>query len=354
MEQALNPVNFILIITGCRLYPSKAFFFNLIDDIQAFMLLVSHSVFIYGLTIYIEPTVKDTVDVTRLVIQQIIGQMFIVVVRTNRNKLRALMKSVEKALTPEDFKRLYNFGVWIGVPHWIFLVVMVGIKIQYFIQNEDTPFIGKIVVVHCELNSWIFGAVPLFLVCLLGIHASERNVIDNIAEDVTHNLGQIPPKKISIFIHKVLEKKQNLMDVFSCLPCSWYFYIFVKAVTVTLTLQEGFVSRYVLINMATFAEFLTLIALLVYVMFKVEALLSESNRRLEVLSAKALLQRKTQHWLQVQNDIVQANKFEYVAFDLFSMNKSFMLGFTSSLLTFTVLFVQVINQIEKTSFHETE
>ena len=74
-----------------------------------------------------------------------------------------------------------------------------------------------------------------------------------------------------------------------------------------------------------------MILLLVYFMFKIESLLRESFDRLEVLSEKVILRNNTEKWIEVFNDIDRAQKFEYRAWHVFSMNRSFVLSFLSSL-----------------------
>lgn len=348
MERAFKPVNWILIITGCRLYSSKFLVFNILDNLQALLLIVAHLLFVYGMYSHGSHMNITYAEKVRMVYQQAIGITFIVVLRSSRKKLRSFLKSIEKSLTLRDFKDLYRYSVIIGIPHWIFLIIMAVLKIYYFVIKAGFSHIDFFIVLYTELNSWVFGGVPALMFSIRALHFREKNTTQIILQDISRENTHISPPKVSLFIKKVLRKREDLMSLFSCLPCSWYLYIFIKSVAIFLTIQaslRNFKESFILLSIASLVEWITLVFLLVFIMFEVGSLLEESRQRLQRLSEKAILLKDTQSWLQVQNDICQAEKFEYRAWDVFSMNKSFVLGFVSSLLTFTVLFVQVINAI---------
>ena len=117
MERAFSPVNWILVITGCRLYPSKSDFVNRLDNIQAMILVVCHLIMTVKSCFPEEISNYDIVENIRVLLGQSISILFIIVMRRKRNQLRLLLKSIERSLTPRDLNYLFWYSIVISIPH---------------------------------------------------------------------------------------------------------------------------------------------------------------------------------------------------------------------------------------------
>ena len=343
----MTPVNWALACAGCRFYPSSHPFLNVLDKVQALVLMVCHSFCIYR-CFPLPLNQWSLAERTRILLQQSFGILFIIIMRYNRKKLRNLLKSLEKSLKVDDYRQILNYSITLSVPHWTFLLSFTVIDI-YFLFKWKGNIVYRVISMYTECNCWMFGASPAFLVSLLALHSCEKNLTNEILDYFSHKTMTVTPTEVSLFLKKLLSKRRLLMQLFSFLPCSWCIYIFAKSVVTIIVFQlqgnQTQTIEIVLYSSVVLCEWTTMILLLVYVMFKIESLLRESFDRLEVLSEKVILRNNTEKWIEVFNDIDRAQKFEYQAWHVFSMNRSFVLSFLSSLLTFTVLFVQLINAI---------
>ena len=172
--------------------------------------------------------------------------------------------------------------------------------------------------------------------------------MQQILEDLSRKRMNLTPSQISLFIKKVVNKRMSLMESFSCLPCSWYLYIFAKSVVAFIALQlesktdskSGQLDIF-LYSTLTLIEWISLILLLVYAILKTESTLTESNNRLEDLSENVIFRNNSEAWMPVLNDICQADKFEYRVWDVFSI-KYYVL------LMCTVNFVELTNSLAST------
>jgi hypothetical protein len=347
MEEAFSPINWTLLITGCRIYPSKYRFFNFLDSMQAIMLIACHIIHsaIQLLKFPEEATKFYIIEKTKTVLLQFSGILFIVIMRRNRKKIHSLFEHVKGSLTPKDLRYLYWYALSLSIPHWIFLVGML-VALAQFLRDEHTKAWELFSILYTVFNSWIFGGCPAFMFCLVALDVCEKNAMVQILQNFSQKTIELDPSDVSLFLKKIISNRNYMMQYFSCLPCSWYLFVFVKSVVTYILLQlqeevEQKGSHHNLYSTIMMIEWISVVLLLVYVMLKTESILTKSNDRLEVLSEKVILRNDTETWIQVLNDIRQAEKFEYRAWDIFSMNKSFFVSFISSLLTFTILCIQL-------------
>jgi len=79
--------------------------------------------------------------------------------------------------------------------------------------------------------------------------------------------------------------------------------------------------------------------------FMTSSLTKESQESLEKLATKIIMTRgkKIKKWSHVLDLISKTEKFQYNVWDLFYFNERLVLSFTSSVVIFTVLAVQIIS-----------
>ena len=70
---------------------------------------------------------------------------------------------------------------------------------------------------------------------------------------------------------------------------------------------------------------------------------SESEKELKELQLNIISSRNPEKWNFVFNKMKEAQDYEYKAYGFFRINKQLVLTFCSSLISFTLLFVQLIN-----------
>ena len=329
MEKSFSPLNWILVITGCRLYPSKNDFVNLIDHIQAISLLFSHSYLFYH-CFPSKDSIKrgDFVNDLRAEFQQILGILFIIIMRKNRVQLRNILQCIERSLTPVEFKKLYMTSIVISIPHWISLVAFQTLRLVWGFTEDKIKTFTYWTVFLTEFNCWIFGGVPVLVFYLDSIHMWEETLINTVTNQFSMRKMSVSPSQVSIFIQTVINRRNKLMAHFSCLPCSWCLYVFAKSV-VTITGLSAENDNLVELTYDVFGmiEWISFIFMIVYIMIKTELLLKKSCDRLEILSNKVLLRHQVDSWIHVLSDIKVAQEYTYMSWDIIPMNKAFVLSF---------------------------
>jgi len=207
-----------------------------------------------------------------------------------------------------------------------------------------------ITTAYSELSAWVFGGVPLYLFVLKAVKMMEHNVMLQILNELKDTT--LTPQQACYRVMNILETKSEIVCLFSIFPCTWFFYIFANAIVVMSVQQSGsaFTELITKENAMNWEgifltyEFFAIIILVIHVMFLAESISKESKLLMGKVSVQLTRRNNIMVWSSVLEALEMLHKFQLTAWNLFDINKQLMLYFVSSLVTLTIMFLQLLNK----------
>ena len=274
----------------------------------------------------------------------------IIVMWMSRGRLMQVLEKLCKVLNEQDRKDLRRMSILCILFRLIELIfIEVFFLFVLFRSNllKGCSFfdVTHFFILYIQTDNWTFKIVSFLIVMLRVIHMAEQNSLKCLKED----LWRLHPSKVYKEIQDNIQLKDEFMSIVSILPCTLFLYLFVAAVCTIARLQvttlDSSISKEELLY-AKLAIGRVLLAVLevAFVSFYTNSVCLESQRTLESLETDIIVNQDALHWLYVLVKIKEAKEYEYKAFHFFAINKQLLLSFLSAFVTFTVLFVQLINQ----------
>jgi hypothetical protein len=342
MKHSFQAINFIFTLCGCQLYPSSCSFITFVNHTIPLPLIFGHLATIY-FAIPSKMSEKTYIlESFREIIQQIMSILFMFVVKKKRKNLVKLLDYLSLHLSPTDFAFLKRYSFILSIPYLSSMVINFW-DAYYWILAEE-KLVEQVVWYIVQFTGWIYGGIPCLLFILQAIKSMERNLNQRLLRDL--KTGQtVTPPQVSANLKNIMACKGQLQRIFSCIPCCWFFYIFAKVVLIITRFQISYFAfkKLELIAYLRTFESVIIIFLLVYLLFVAESMLRDSKTLAEKLSVEIIKKDDIKKWCNTMIDLETTRSFEFTAWDLFVINKRLILSFTSSLVTFTVLFVQLVS-----------
>ena len=267
-----------------------------------------------------------------------------------RKGLLRILKKISTLLSNEDRKKLHFISLVIFIYKILFTLVfqshilwsLYG-KLSRVWREGWWSLLPLIVELSLELQDWELIIISVFITLLKAIHLAERNLMNTL------DLEKVEPKVLYKQLHKILSLKEQFMECVSFLPLFLYCYIFIDSVCsivmLNSTMENTSQSNGVRLTIIIFIARNILMACH-------DVLLTLYTDRLSCQSRSQL--RKMQYQINMNQDrlkkrfvikmIEESKKYKYRAGDCFVINKELLLSLFSAFVTFTVLFVQLINQ----------
>lgn len=348
IKSAFMPLNVIFIMSGCPIYSSRYCVINLLHYVHGIAVILAHLVFIHFNTPSMSENKLLITEKAKGILQQFMAIIFVVVVTRNRKKLVRLLDLLSRHLNRQDFDSLKHYAFFLSVAFFVKLAGDIYVSYTY-IRRCHNPF-ESLLWFSVEVTACIYGGVPCFLFVLKAIQMMEKNVSEKLLQGLKKNLCFVTPPEVSLNVKSIVEYKSRLETLFSCIPCCWFFYVFAQVVVVILELQFNYSNlsqrkSLTFQNIFEIVEPVFVVLLLIYLLFVAESVSAESKLLMEKLSIEIIKKNDVKNWSNVMIDLETTQSFELTAWDLFVINKQLLLSFTSSLVTFTVLFVQLVNNI---------
>ena len=355
LSSSLKPLNFGLSFSGCPIFPSKYRLVNYITRIYGLFLLI-----------FLPPTFIADVDVGILEDHPLLVKLmmrfwhlcflfctglFIILIRFKRTKIGLLLDCLEKTLSPRDHKDIFRLSITLffftGICHFGFVVLILAIRFKNEYFNAWFS-INMIINWAFSLSYfWFPISINLYICLLKVVHVSERNLINRFEQDISkiHD-----PKKVYRLLIKLLDIKNGISDSVSILPFCCFCYLLIETVASVCRHQiVYFDSRSTSLD-KSFSVFCLFRAfndmlMVIYLTFRTDSFCRESSLKLESLEKSIISNKDPNEWSFVVGKIKESQHFSYKAFNSFKINQNSLLVFSSSFVSLSVLFVQlIINQ----------
>ena len=283
---------------------------------------------------------------------------FIFIINKNRKKLRNIILRIIQDLSEKSKKRIKKWSkilAFFGLLQLTHLAVGVVFRVCVFEKSLFMKIFFSIIRVFNSCGYFFTsGLVYLFMVKLIFVW--EQNyfnlLIKNLKNykyreaDVKFLVSTI--KKDRIIMNEV---KKRLIGHLSFLPVLWFLHLFLYIAGV-LVFSQRTAQKHVLTDCLTdgvniFYE----LAVVISVMLAVD----EVNQLIHKKSTQicTILSEDSSYFIiegGLRDFKERCTEFEFSVYNLFTLNKRLFLGFLSSLLSFTALFVQITNTIYNTTW----
>ena len=357
LQQSLSPLNWTLLITGFPLFRSTNKFVRVVIGAYGCFLVIANIFFALRFLYSGEiSTISSSLlllifKMWKVSYASLAVSTYLIIWSSRKGFLRILTR-ISTLLFIKDRKKLYILSLIFLIYKILFMFVFQGQFIWSWYGNlcqfwrEDwLSFLSSIVQLNLELQDWELIIICLFIILLKAIHLAETNLMNILNQD----LAKVEPKVLYSQLHKMLSLKEQFMECVSFLPLFLYCYIFIDSVCCIVQLNASINNT--LESNSKRARSILLNARNILVVSH-NVLLTLYTHHLSCQSKSQL--RKMEYQINMVQDrlkkrfvikmIEESKKYKYRAGDFFDINKELLLSLFSAFVTFTVLFVQLINQ----------
>ena len=346
-------LDWILYLSACPLYPPRNKILNFFLYVYGCAIMVMKISEIIERYIHLKVLADELIEVyyyCQISVGNVCHVIVILVIWKNRRNLRGLVKESSRYLTKKDKQNLLRFNIalllWKVMTHCVKLYYEILTFKQRMAKGRR---LYSYTNVWLDTISWDSLVFVLYMLLIRMVHLAETSGMKAMMNKITDNDGKSIILRIRVFI----SLKDYFMKYISILPCLPFIYLFFRAVALMSWLRDMYTSapKPNLRNYNVQAISNTDLVLLVFIIIQVIVMsvltsyeCMESQETLESfrISIIQTLDLKLQFSV-VMETISEAQKYQFLAWDLFYIDKQLLLSLCSSFVTFTVLFVQLTN-----------
>ena len=351
--KSLSPLNWNLMMSGCTIYPPKNKLLRLLIYLQALVIILIQVFFCFAV---LNGGTNPDIPVPILIIWQVMFTLCCVItiifLLVYKRKILEIMERLDSLLTRQDYKQLYTFTLLILVGK---LVLMAVSSWSYMILNIWIHYLKTGTIsyryylwIWVSLNDRALISISVYLTVLKVIHLAEKRCIRSLISMIcvgseNKNLSSVSAKTVFHEVDAFVQVKDDAMKILSIFPFLFFCYMFVESVGLIIELQASLLKKQIVYSCFLVSRLCVTLILAFVMSFMTSNFCSESKKKLKELQLNIISSRNSAKWNYVFEKIKEAKDYEYNAYGLFRMNKQLVLTFCSSLITFTVLFVQLMN-----------
>ena len=353
LVKSLLPLNWNLMMSGCTIYPPRKKLVQLLLLLHALVITISQCFFCFAL---LNGVANPDIPLPILIFDQvtytlccIITTVFLLVYR---RKILEIMQRLDSLLTRQDYKHLYTFTlltfvgklVLMAVTDWSYMILNIWID---YSETGMIPY-KYYLWIWASLNDRALISISVYLTVLKVIHLAEkrciRSLISMICVDLERNsLSSVSAKTVFHEVDAFIRVKDDTMKILSIFPFLSFCFMFIESVGSIIELQTALSKKLMTYSYVIVSRLCVNVILAFLMSYMTSHFCSESENELKELQVNVINSRDAEKWNFVFNKMKEAQDYEYKAYGFFRINKQLVLTFYSSLISFTVLFVQLIN-----------
>ena len=340
LKKGLSPLNWSLMLSGTWIHPPKNRFLRIFVLIHRYTLIVFSIILIYRAIPLKKEELLGIMYRTRHTIYDSLSLVFVITVVSRNKMIREVLDHLQPLVTKHEARSLYKFLI-LSFLYKILRLCPTYLNLIVFLVGPDFE-VPQLYSTYSRINSWNINSVILFASVIKVIHAAEKLSMKQLIE----NLEKFPVKTVYFKVKAFVQIKEKITQKISTLILLYFMFIFIESVVAVVRLnnsenekipEERFLAQVFLLDT------LLMIMDMIYLVSLTTKLCQESKQDLQELENKIVLTQDTKEWSIVFFETNRAQNFEYQACDFFAINKQILTGFTASLITFTVLFVQLVS-----------
>ena len=341
-------------ISGSFLFSSRSLFLKLIVSVHGFGLLAAHIILAHNSLIATDQTNRSAFYYVWGIFHDVISVNTLVLFWKSRVKLLELMNCLFGYLSDKNIKHLRRLCMFFFVTGFTFVLTFRLLNVVLLFWSLGFgPHVFSLrmfSLFYVQFHLWDYLIPVVYIVFVKMIHLAEQHALVTLLNQEL----LIDPVAVYDEIRKFILIKDKFVASVSYLPPLLFFFVFGQcaATIIQYQLESGTrISVQKTHLQITVSRLLINLILLSYMSLLTSNLSEQSQRNLDYLESKIVHSKNRQSWTCVLEKIKEAKGYEFKASGFFSVKKQLLLSFLSSLVTFTVLFVQLINQEEAENKH---
>ena len=347
--KALHPLEWSLMISGSFLFSTRSILLKLVVFVHGFALFAAHVILIsYSLMEINSPKSWPIFSQVWGIFHDVIAMTTFVLFWKTRVRLLELMSCLFEYLSDRDIKHLRRFSMFFFVIGVTFILISraLGFVLTFWSLGFSTHLssLKIIALLYFQFHLWDYLISLVYIIFIKMIHLAEQHALTTLLnQEFLMN-----PVTVYDEIRKFVLIKSKFVASVSLLPPLLFFFVFGQSVAtiirhqITTSTANGISLQWTL-NQIAMTRLLTNLILLSYMSVLTGNLSEQSQEKLDCLESKIVHSKNRQRWIYVLEKIKEAKGYEFKACGFFSINKKLLLSFLSSLVTFTVLFVQLFS-----------
>ena len=354
IEKSIRPLDWSLWLAGCTIFKSRYTTINCL--VLAFGLMMVASRVFAACDIIMRITIKRheffaVAALFRSVLEEFSSAAVIIILWRHQSRIQSILRRCSSFLTTKDMSRILTLTstlllVRLLITGVTILDIILKVYSSIILHEKNVTWAEILGLLH----PWEFVIFSVYVTLVKVIHAAEMSVYRSFMSKKCLN-----PKCVFIHISRFMHVKDEAMKSLSMIPCLSLLYLIFRGVSSIVWLQTNALLIFsegknaneldVLrskINVAVVGIAILEITIMSFVTSNNSQECSDTLQMLEEHIVKT--QQIKSMWLLTMEKIREAKSYEYLAWDFFSINKQLIISFFSSLLTFAVLCLQLLDQ----------
>ena len=337
-------------ISGSFLFSTRSLFLKIIVSVHGFGLFTARVVLLYYLVMRINAENSGFIfNYIWGIMHDVTAVISLVLFWKSRVRLLDLINCLNGCLLDRDIKHLRRLSMFFFLVAITFLLLLRFLSFVLFFWSvglgRHALWFKIIPLFYTQLHMWDYLVSIVYIIFIKMIHLAEQHTLAALLkEEFLMN-----PVTVYDEIRRFILIKDKFVASVSLLPPLLFFFVFGQSVStiirhqITTSTGNG-ISLLQTLNQIAMTRLLTNLILLSYMSLLTSNLSEQSQEKLDCLESKIVHSRNRQRWTCVLEKIKEAKGYKFKACGFFSINKQLLLSFLSSLVSFTVFFVQLINQ----------
>ena len=269
-----------------------------------------------------------------------------------RRNILEIMEGLDSLLTRQDHKHLYIFTfltfvgklVLIAVTNWPYIIL----HIWFDYSKSGIVSYRHYLWLWLALNERALISISVYLTVVKVIQLAERRSIRSLMSLTCVGSERKSPSSVSartVFneVDAFIRVKDDAMKILSIFPFLSFSYMFIESVGSIIELQTAFSKKPIMHSYMIVIRLCVTFIHAFLISYMTSRFCSESEKELKQLELNVINSRDTKEWNFVLDKIKESKEYDYKAYGFFRINKQLLLTCCSSLISFTVLFAQLIN-----------
>jgi hypothetical protein len=196
-------------------------------------------------------------------------------------------------------------------------------------------------------HNWRIGGCLVFCFFIRLITENEKTFFEEMEAQFYSKTPSASPQHLTLCRRKIVASKESLCDFYSIIPVLWYLQEFIYLSGIIISTNSSY-QNYGLVMFVMKDVFPSLFSggTLMYLCIVSDTSITFTRRKLSAMTTKIIERGETETWRDFLDQVQEEKNFSFMAWNLFPINKTFMLPFISSIITFTVLFIQLSDKLD--------
>ena len=339
-----TPHDILLLLAGCKIFVAHRAVTVLNYIMMAIVLICYTAAFVAGFEQVRTNNRFTILTIIERNVRAFSGIVFMIVIKRNQSVIRELIQRMLPALNSEQRSQLK----WHAIKCLILVLLTIAQEFASTTWHLATCCKAPLTTKHIledyaksydYVNSWFLGGRGMFAFFVKVVQFTDDNYFKELNEKGLQSMESSPSSRLALDRRAIMKTRHALLSSMSLMPCLWFVHLFVKSSAAAIEVAERFDKTSD--KIWRLAPLAYMIFALLYLVWLCD-LTTERLRDRVSETIEGILQNDQSERMQVFVSELRDNANQEISsWNTFDINRKFTLAFISSLITFTVLFVQL-------------